>query len=228
MRRGIQRLSRRPLIRAGAQVGALLLIAVLAGAGALYVTTDHDYLPSVAYASADPTSEIDLLAAARLPSLPALDVYVAPTRLQTMPSLEAIARITPRDIEVQAVSIALSMDSDAGSAGPPALAPGDRVEAPVTFYYCEHSEETPVGDGGNFCGIMRDGTVVFPGAAACHYDYLGQLFKIEGDTLEQIYRCTDTGSAIDGLDRDIWFLTSAEGWAWQNAVGTTAIITILP
>ncbi len=215
-------------MRAGAQVGALLLIAVSAGASALYFTDDHDYSPTVAYASADPASESDLLAAARLPSLPALDVYVAPTRLQPMPSLEAIARIAPREIEVQTVSIALSIESDAESADPPALSPGDRVEAPVTFYYCEHSEQTPLGDGGNFCGIMRDGSVVFPGAAACHYDYLGQLFKIEGDPLDQIYRCTDTGSAIGGLDRDIWFLTSAEGWAWQNAVGTTAIIEILP
>ena len=98
----------------------------------------------------------------------------------------------------------------------------------VSFYYCAHSPGTPRGDGGGFCGLMRDGSVVFPGAAACHIDYLGQVFRIEDDPTARIYRCADTGSAIAGLHRDIWFEWSAEGWAWQQGVGPVAVIEVLP
>ncbi|MCH8199987.1 MAG: hypothetical protein IIA54_07980, partial [Chloroflexi bacterium] len=124
--------------------------------------------------------------------------------------------------DVHALAQALSI------APTPALAPGDRVEAPLTFYYCQYSEGTPTGDGGGFCGAMRDGSVVFPGAAACAFEYLGQLFRIEGDPSGRIYRCADTGSGIAGLHRDIWFETSAEGWQWQQQIGYSALIEILP
>ena len=111
----------------------------------------------------------------------------------------------------------------------PELSPGERIEATVSFYYCEQSEgdERP-GDGGGFCGAMRDGTIVYPGAAACSYDYLGQLFRIEGDPTERVYRCNDTGNAVLGLHRDIWFQSSDEGWLWAYRVGQRAVIEILP
>lgn len=111
----------------------------------------------------------------------------------------------------------------------PALAVGDRVQATVSFYYCERgASRLHAGDGGKFCGIMRDGDVVYPGAAACAYEYLGQRFRIAGDPLAREYTCADTGSAVHGLHRDIWFMTSDEGWAWQLDVGQTATIEIVP
>ena len=111
----------------------------------------------------------------------------------------------------------------------PGLAVGDRVKVSVSFYYCRVGSETPArGDGGGFCGAMRDGSVVYNGAAACDYVYLGQRFRIEGDPLNRIYRCADTGSAVHGLHRDIWFASSDEGWNWQRNVGQAVTIEILP
>jgi 3D (Asp-Asp-Asp) domain-containing protein len=108
------------------------------------------------------------------------------------------------------------------------LTSGDRVHATVTFYYCEDTTGgARPGDGGGFCGTMRDGSVVYPGAAACDSAYLGQKFRIEGDPTERVYTCADTGGAIHGEHRDIWFLGNAEGWAWQRVVGTSAVIEIL-
>ena len=113
------------------------------------------------------------------------------------------------------------------TAGTPALRSGDRVRATVSFYYCRVGGPAH-GDGGGFCGAMRDGTVVYNGAAACDYVYLGQRFRIDGDPSGRIYRCADTGSAVHGLHRDIWFATNEEGWAWQKSVGQSATIEILP
>jgi len=110
----------------------------------------------------------------------------------------------------------------------PLLTAGDRVEVSLSFYYCvEGTSGMPSGDGGGFCGAMRDGTVVYPGAAACDYAYLGQTFRIVGDTSDTVYRCADTGSAVHGLHRDIWFNNSDDGWAWQGEVGSVATIEIL-
>lgn len=110
----------------------------------------------------------------------------------------------------------------------PALSSGDVVEATVSFYYCQRGTQgLHPGDGGGFCGVMRDGTVVYPGAAACAYQYLGQQFRIIGDPDGRVYTCADTGSAVHGLHRDIWFMTSDEGWDWQRIVGQVAVIEIL-
>ncbi|MDA0302693.1 MAG: hypothetical protein O2822_09215 [Chloroflexi bacterium] len=114
-------------------------------------------------------------------------------------------------------------------AATPPLHAGDRVNATVSFYYCELGGVSPsAGDGGGFCGAMRDGSVVYNGAAACDYVYLGQRFRIEGDPLRRIYRCADTGSAVHGQHRDIWFSSSDEGWKWQRTVGQNATIEIVP
>lgn len=110
----------------------------------------------------------------------------------------------------------------------PELQAGERLTVPVTFYYCEDSTGGQrAGDGGGFCGVMRDGTAVYPGAAACEYQYLGQRFVIEGDPTGRTYVCADTGSGIHGQHRDIWFMSSGEGWAWQQVVGRSAVIRIL-
>ncbi|MGE3961661.1 MAG: hypothetical protein AB7F65_08290 [Dehalococcoidia bacterium] len=118
---------------------------------------------------------------------------------------------------------------DSIPAGEPDLVAGDVITATVSFYYCElGAKGRHPGDGGNFCGVMRDGSVVYPGAAACAYRYLGQQFRIVGDPTGRVYRCADTGSAVHGVHRDIWFHSSDEGWEWQLEVGQVATIEILP
>lgn len=112
---------------------------------------------------------------------------------------------------------------------PRALAAGERLDVPVSFYYCEEGpEDFPSGDGGGFCGLMRDGSPVYPGAAACALEYLGQRFRILNDPVDRVYKCGDTGSLIDGQHRDIWFRTNDAGWQWQRSVGPSATIEILP
>ncbi len=182
--------------------------------------------------------------AAAIPTPHATDISLAPTSISDTPwymadtprlsvaavsdqafeaSREAVPTATPEP-EPEPVVRAARL-----TAGPDPLVAGDRIVAPVSFYYCAVGGEPPArGDGGGFCGVMRDGSTVYNGAAACDYAYLGQRFRIEGDPLERIYRCADTGSAVHGLHRDVWFSSSDEGWAWQRIVGRTATIEILP
>jgi 3D (Asp-Asp-Asp) domain-containing protein len=119
-----------------------------------------------------------------------------------------------------------SLESVVHATSTPELAPGDRVVATVSFYYCA-AGAGHAGDGGAWCGAMRDGTVVYPGAAACDYTYLGQQFRIEGDPTGRVYTCNDTGGAVHGLHRDIWFATNTEGWSWQREVGRNVVIQIV-
>ena len=99
----------------------------------------------------------------------------------------------------------------------------------LSFYYCESvdANKYPVGDGGNFCEIMRNGQKVYPGAAACAYRFLGQRLTIFNDPLGLIYECADTGNLVLGWHRDIWFQTNKEGWEWIKVVGDSADIVIL-
>lgn len=142
------------------------------------------------------------------------------------PDPEDIPRPGPgQPFDIHARAQALSVQS----APPPPLTPGQRVSVPLSFYYCEPGQEPAVpGDGGGFCGAMRDGSTVYPGAAACDIAYLGQQFRIEDDPTGRIYRCADTGNAVDNLHRDIWFRTASEGWDWLLTVGRQGVIEILP
>ena len=132
----------------------------------------------------------------------------------------AAPSVTASDV----VRAARAVTSDTAT---PKLTPGDRLMVPVSFYYCQAGGGAQ-GDGGGFCGAMRDGSVVYSGAAACDVVYLGQRFRIEGDPSARIYRCADTGSAVHGLHRDIWFGSNSEGWAWQRSIGQAATIEVLP
>ena len=128
-------------------------------------------------------------------------------------------------LNVHAKAQALSVQAT----GTPLLEPGRRVTVTLSFYYCDPGEEpAPPGDGGGFCGAMRDGSSVYPGAAACDIAYLGQQFRIEDDPTGRIYRCADTGNAVHDLHRDIWFRTASEGWNWLLTVGRQGVIEILP
>ena len=209
---------------AGAAV-VLLTLALFIGVAAYRGSDGMAGAEGTAAASHGPAAEDGRHATAARP--PMLEPrFPGPLRVRPPAQPEAITRIVPAPpvvTDVRGVPQPLSI-----AGGPPALATGERVAVSVSFYYCAHSDGTPRGDGGGFCGLMRNGSVVFPGAAACHVDYLGQVFRIEGDPTARIYRCADTGSAIDGLHRDIWFESSAEAWAWQRGVGPVAVIEILP
>ena len=113
-----------------------------------------------------------------------------------------------------------------GQTGSPPLVVGDVIEATVSFYYCDQGGAS-LGDGGGFCGAMRDGTAVYEGAAACAFTYLGQRFRIVGDPSERVYTCHDTGNAVLGVHRDIFFHSAADGWAWLASVGPRAILEIV-
>jgi hypothetical protein len=75
---------------------------------------------------------------------------------------------------------------------------------------------------------MANGAPVHSGAAACAHQYLGQQFRIMNDPTDRIYTCADTGSAVGGQHRDIWFATADEARQWYRVVGPTAVIEILP
>lgn len=224
--------------RAGGIVIAVLTLALFSSAVALLITSDDGLPPAVArlipaaerFVSASPALDgpaalpvaaerVEAQAAAR----PPLIAPQPPPRPRPDGEREAVTRVVPAARDVHQLGLALSIaESD-----PPPLTAGTRILAEVTFYYCQYSDGTPGGDGGLFCELMRDGTAVYPGAAACHYNYLGQRFTIAGDPSGRVYTCNDTGSAILGQHRDIWFMTSAEGWAWQQVVGPYAVISIV-
>jgi len=167
----------------------------------------------------------DAAATRALSVVPVREQAFEQTRVEPAPTPAGtpitLATATPEDTvrAARAVSPATST---------PGLEAGDRVNATVSFYYCRVGSSGAHGDGGGFCGRMRDGSVVYSGAAACDYKYLGQRFRIQGDPSGRVYRCADTGSAVHGLHRDIWFATNEEGWAWQRIMGQTATIEILP
>ena len=104
----------------------------------------------------------------------------------------------------------------------------ETVEAPLSYYYCNQGTlAVSIGDGGGWCGTMANGAVVHEGAAACARDFLGQRFRIVGDPRSLIYTCTDTGSAVGGQHRDIWFDNSDDGYRWIVEVGYSAQVEIL-
>ena len=224
MRGGIgHRLSRVLLRAAGAAAAlALALLALLIGAGAYGLTTkDGGARVASRLTTADLTQAF---------AVPRPHPQVIP-RARPKVEPEARARIVPAappEVDVRSLARTLSITDEVTDARPPELSTGDRVTVSLSFYYCEHSAGTPRGDGGGFCGVMRDGSSVYPGAAACDIAYLGQLFRIEDDPASLIYRCADTGSAVGAEHRDIWFQSSAEGWRWQLGIGRSAAIEILP
>ena len=87
---------------------------------------------------------------------------------------------------------------------------GTTIETTITYYYCEGTG----GDGGGFCGHMANGEIVRAGAAACARSRLGERFRIVGDPT--VYTCEDTGGAVHGHHRDIWFRYSADAAAWAR------------
>lgn len=106
---------------------------------------------------------------------------------------------------------------------------GEVVEARVTYFYCRQGTiAAGIGDGGDWCGAMANGEIVHEGAAACSRENFGQRFRIIGDPLDRTYTCKDTGGAVHGEHRDIWFENSDDGFNWSQQVGDYAQVEILP
>lgn len=165
------------------------------------------------------------ISSARRDDFSLLDSTMATTLSVDQQRAALVASAATRGYE--ASTIEASYPIDASIFQTPALRAGDVVEATISFYYCVQGETSEIGDGGSFCDVMRDGTVVYDGAAACAWAYLGQRFVVVGDPLERIYTCADTGSAVHGLHRDIWFYTAEAGWAWQLNIGTKGLLVIV-
>lgn len=104
----------------------------------------------------------------------------------------------------------------------------ETVETSISYYYCKQGTiSVSIGDGGGWCGAMANGEVVHQGAAACDRSRLGERFRIVGDPLGLTFECKDTGSAVHGHHRDIWFNLSDDGYRWIVEVGYRATIEIL-
>jgi hypothetical protein len=219
--------------------GALVAVAgfglsLALGAGAFWLAGTSASAVAGSIAGVLPESQPAELRAATIPTRTVIDEAVSVVLVNDR-ALEA-SRLadaeTTTGVPLMAVPVAATAQAVVAASAPeptPALAPGDRATASLSFYYCEPGVKgLHPGDGGGFCGVMRDGSIVYPGAAACDYAYLGQQFRIIGDPLDRVYRCADTGSAVHGLHRDIWFYNSDEGWDWQLIVGQSVVIEILP
>ncbi|MGE3857241.1 MAG: hypothetical protein AB7G21_09840 [Dehalococcoidia bacterium] len=104
--------------------------------------------------------------------------------------------------------------------------PARALVVPVTYYYCTQTAGGGAGDGGGFCGAMRNGQVVHRGAASCSGANFGQRFRVVGDPTAQVYTCKDTGGGVHNEHRDIWFATSDEAFSWWKTVAPSGYATI--
>lgn len=213
--RSAGRALRRALVRAAVAAGTGLVVAVAIGVGAFVLGVR----PPAAIGGA--TSA----AASMIPTAPAelRSLFVRTERADPAPT------VIPASARPFEASRAEAASTDVAPVAAPLLRAGDRIGVTVSFYYCEAGANPRVyGDGGGFCGHMRDGSVVRPGAAACDVSYLGQRFRIEGDPDQREYVCNDTGNLVHGLHRDIWFNVADDGADWLLKVGREAVIQVLP
>lgn len=94
------------------------------------------------------------------------------------------------------------------------LAIGSVMRARITIYGCN-------GPGGGFCNHMSAGGVPFEGAAACSSNLpFGTRLTIDGDPTGRTYECLDRG-ALTATWIDVYFENTADGIAWQSALGST-------
>lgn len=215
IRGSLGRALRRVLVRAAFAAGSGFAIALALGIAAFA----FGVRPPAALGGATAA------AASMLPAAPAelRSLFIRTERAEPAPS------VVPANAQpFEAVRVEAAVTEVARVPAPP-LRAGDRIGATLSYYYCEAGRNAAVsGDGGGFCGFMRDGSVVRPGAAACDVTYLGQRFRIEGDPEQREYVCHDTGNLVHGLHRDIWFNVADDGADWMLKVGRLAVIEILP
>lgn len=215
IRGSVGRALRRVLLRAAFAAGGGFAVALAIGIAAFA----FGVRPPAAIGGA--TSA----AASMLPATPAelRSLFVRTERTEPAPS------VIPANARPLEASRAEAPSTDVARVAAPPLRAGDRIGVTLSYYYCEAGRNAAVvGDGGGFCGHMRDGAIVRPGAAACDIAYLGQRFRIEGDPEQREYVCQDTGNLVHGLHRDIWFNVADDGADWVLKVGRQAIIQIQP
>lgn len=215
IRGSVGRALRRVLLRAALAAGGSFAVSVTIGIAAF------------AFGVRPPASigGATSAAAAMLPATPAelRSLFVRTERAELAP-----LAIPPNAQPLEA-SRADAASTNVARVTVPPLRPGDRIGVTLSYYYCEAGRNAAViGDGGGFCGRMRDGSVVRPGAAACDVAYLGQRFRIEGDPEQREYVCQDTGNMVHGLHRDIWFNVADDGANWVLKVGRSAVIQVQP
>jgi len=215
IRGSLGRALRRVFVRAAWAAGASFASAIAIGIGAFFL-------------GVSPPEEIGGATSAAASMLPQgagelRSMFVRTERIEPTPT------VIPTNAQAFEASRAEAASTQVARIPTPPLRAGDRIAASLSFYYCEPGTNPRViGDGGGFCGHMRDGTIVRPGAAACDYGYLGQRFRVEGDPEQRDYVCNDTGNLVHGLHRDIWFNVADDGADWILKVGRSAVIEILP
>lgn len=92
----------------------------------------------------------------------------------------------------------------------------------ITGYYCRRVEGWPLGDGGNYCGAMASGRVVYVGAAACGSRWsLGTVLDIEG--YGRVV-CEDRGY-LAANQIDIFFESNADlyGSSWPTRANVEVV-----
>ncbi len=126
---------------------------------------------------------------------------------------------TLNSVTLRPAAVVFLRRSQAASDPTPAVtAAATTMRVPITYYYCTRNSTVGAGDGGGFCGAMRNGSVVHAGAASCDRAHFGQQFRVVGDPNNLVYTCMDTGGGVTSEHRDIWFATSAEAYTWWRAV----------
>ncbi|RJQ12414.1 MAG: hypothetical protein C4558_01670 [Dehalococcoidia bacterium] len=221
IRGSVGRALRRVLVRAAFAAGGGFSVALAIGIAAFA----FGVRPPAAISGA--TSA----AASVFPTAPAelRSLFVRTERVEPAPSVIRTDTLIRTDTQPFEASRAEAPPTDVARVTTPPLRAGDRIGVTLSYYYCETGRNAAVvGDGGGFCGHMRDGSIVRPGAAACDIAYLGQRFRIEGDPEQREYVCQDTGSLVHGLHRDIWFNVADDGADWVLKVGRQAVIQIQP
>ena len=224
--------------RAGAVSLACLAFALGAGSGAYLLSVQHAAAADRTVSAPVESDETSTMAASRGRELPVAESVVAVSAVGPQ-QLESDVHTVARPLSVQSTP---SAGSEATPPRPvatvtaqarqalvppqvaPAQQPGTLAPAQVTFYYCSGGF---VGDGGGFCGYTADGTPVQVGVAACDRAYMGQQFRVVGDPSGLVFRCADTGGAVHGSHRDMWFPTPASGGAWLAGVGYHVTIEVL-
>jgi len=226
-------------VRQGAVVAALCLCASVAGAWVGWRLSPAEAATTHALA-AHPPPRPDEVAVARPPLLDIRPFIDHSAALREEQLIERTLPATTVPVEQRALALSVieppaapppvtppAVSAALPSTPAPPLGPGEKYTASLSFYYCGANGGPRVGDGGGFCGHMANGEVVHHGAAACAAQYMGQRFRVEGDPYGRIYTCKDTGGAVGGMHRDIWFDDAGVGWAWLQTVGFSATIEIV-
>lgn len=100
---------------------------------------------------------------------------------------------------------------------------GESREVYVTAYYCSRVPGWPLGDGGGYCGAMRNGEIVHWGAAACGgYWAMGTVLEIEG---YGVVTCKDTGH-LGWTQVDIFMPTNADVYS-SGILSTYRVVSVV-